>query len=296
MSVLVNIYRKVLPESLRYKILRWRTAGRLNRLKTRILEYYKKNPSGDSELNEALVFLRKNPLTVFPYEFSKKYNPQNIQVLRDDSTGLSYVMHGSHKLYFKKGLTPEQIRHMYSFLLCEQDPGSPHCYLDKDFSLGKNAVLADVGCAEGIFSLMNIEKVKEVVLFEADSDWIEALEQTFQPWKEKVTLVNKFVSDASLNKFISLDDYFRTKKIDFLKIDVDGAEDELLKGAQELITKSKLQIALCTYHKQGDAEKFNMFLQKFNYKTSFSKNYMLFYFDDHFEPPYFRKALLRASN
>lgn len=296
MNKLKSIYRRLLPESIRYKILQWRKAYKLHALKKAILDFYRRHPSDEAEINEALTFLKNNPLTVFPYPFSEKYKPQHIHVHTDIATGLRYVMYHQHKLFFKRSLTVEEIQHSYSFLLCEQDSESPHCYLHDGFLLNKDAVLADIGCAEGIFSLMNIDTVKHVYLFEANKEWIEALEQTFTPWQEKVTIVNKFVSDKTAGDFICLDDYFDTVKPDFLKIDVDGAEADLLKGSETLITSAKLQIALCTYHKQNDATEFETYLQHRNYNTAFSKNVMLFYFDEAFNPPYFRKALLRAYN
>lgn len=47
-------------------------------------------------------------------------------------------------------------------------------------------MIADIGSAEGNFSLSNIENVKKVYLFESDKEWIEALEATFRPWRDKV--------------------------------------------------------------------------------------------------------------
>lgn len=296
MSLIAGIYRSLVPESIRYRVLRYRTARKLHGIKQNILNYYKSHPTGEAEINQALSFLEAHELTVFPYRFSEKYSPDTITVLLDEASQLHYVMLNSHRLYFKRGLTAEQIRHAYAFLLCEQDPESPHCYLPGDFKLEVGAVLADVGCAEGIFTLMNIDTVKKAVLFEADQGWMEALEKTFAPWKEKVSLVNKFVSDRTEGNFVRLDDHFREQKPDFLKIDVDGAEDELLRGSRELLSSQKLQVALCTYHKQQDAQKFEKLFREMNYQTSFTKNYMLFYFDEAFEAPYFRKALLRAVN
>ena len=76
----------------------------------------------------------------------------------------------------------------------EQDHRSPHRYFDhiEEF---KDKVLLDVGAAEGILSLMAIEQVKHVYLFECSEDWIDALNKTFEPWKDKVTIIKKFVSD-----------------------------------------------------------------------------------------------------
>ena len=70
------------------------------------------------------------------------------------------------------------------------------CYLSDNFTVQQDDVLLDVGSAEGIFALTHIEKLKHVVLFERNAQWVEALEATFAPWKEKVTIIRKYVSDC----------------------------------------------------------------------------------------------------
>lgn len=52
-------------------------------------------------------------------------------------------------------------------------------------------------------------------------------------------------------KTISIDDMVREKKpekIDFIKLDIEGAELECLKGAEETIKKFKPELAVCLYH------------------------------------------------
>lgn len=50
---------------------------------------------------------------------------------------------------------------------------------------------------------------------------------------------------------ISIDDYVKEnkiKKIDFIKLDIEGAELECLKGAKETLLKHKPKLAICLYH------------------------------------------------
>jgi len=51
------------------------------------------------------------------------------------------------------------------------------------------------------------------------------------PWKEKVVIVNKFISNTTEDNHITLDDFLAGNKIDFIKADIEGAERKLLKGA-----------------------------------------------------------------
>ncbi|MBK6977601.1 MAG: FkbM family methyltransferase [Cytophagaceae bacterium] len=80
-------------------------------------------------------------------------------------------------------------------------------------------------------------------------------EATFAPYKDKVTIVEKYVSDHDDEKCIKLDTYFKTSdKVTFIKADVEGAEGEVLKGAEKLIqNQTNLKVAVCTYHRQADA-------------------------------------------
>lgn len=42
------------------------------------------------------------------------------------------------------------------------------------------------------------------------------------------------------------------EKVDFIKLDIEGAEIEALKGAKDTIKKQKPKLAVCVYHKQED--------------------------------------------
>jgi 16S rRNA A1518/A1519 N6-dimethyltransferase RsmA/KsgA/DIM1 with predicted DNA glycosylase/AP lyase activity len=56
----------------------------------------------------------------------------------------------------------------------------PHQYQTSYFQVKKNDILLDVGCAEALFSLDVIDKVKKVILFESDSVWFDPLKATFE--------------------------------------------------------------------------------------------------------------------
>ncbi|MCX7998577.1 MAG: FkbM family methyltransferase, partial [Leptospiraceae bacterium] len=45
------------------------------------------------------------------------------------------------------------------------------------------------------------------------------------------------------------------KQVDFIKIDTEGAEKEIIKGAKETIRKFKPRMAIAAYHLPDDKEK-----------------------------------------
>ncbi|MDR0737564.1 MAG: FkbM family methyltransferase, partial [Prevotellaceae bacterium] len=171
-------------------------------------------------------------------------------------------------------------------------------YETAGFHVSESDVVVDAGVAEGNFALSVIEKVKKIYLFEMDKAWITALEATFAPWKEKVVIVNKYVSDVNEKNRITLDAFFGNEKIDFIKADIEGAEIQLLEGAKAILSrKTPLKAVLCTYHKHNDAEMLQQTLAEKGFRTEFSNGYMIFFYEmcDKFEPPYLRRGLIRAE-
>ena len=263
-----------------------------------ILSFYSKNPPNDEETKAALNYLRKHPLSNFYGNFQEQYCADEIEVYTDNENGLRYVIENNNRLYFKKSQNKRTIQLIYNQLRIEQDPESPHCYTDKQFFVNKETILADVGCAEGYLSFQHIENLKKVYLFESDPEWIEALEATFRPWKHKVEIVRKFVSDKTNDNEVNLDAFFKeTKEIpNFYKIDVEGAEESVLKGMKGLLQKPPLQIALCTYHNAEDLEKFTRFFTEKEFNVYPNPGLMIFMNDlKNLKPPYFRTGLIKAT-
>lgn len=284
-----RIYRIVVPKFIRKKI-------RLKILRTAILTFYSKPSSTISkELSDVLDYLKNNPVSIFPYPFQHNYNEHEIKVFRDEEKKLHYVWLDGHQLYFKRRWSEKRIRHSFNELKKEQDLQSPHQYLCDNFQVEEGDILADIGVAEGNFSLGAVEKAKALYLFETDTEWIDALNATFEPWKEKVHIINKFVGGKISSNQTTLDEFFKDKPLTFLKIDVDGAEADLLKGSEKLLSRqSPLKIALCTYHKQNDETEFTALLKDKGFIVSHSDGFMLFHTDKKIKAPYFRRGLIRA--
>jgi hypothetical protein len=281
----------IVPEPLR-KIIRKKT------LKSRILRYFNSLPKEEvnEEQSEVLKYLKNNPLTIFPYDFQSLYSPENIEVFYDDVNRMHYVFLDGKRLYYKKGLSKKNIRKSFSELLGEQDMNSPHRYLTKDFN-ANNCVIADIGAADGNFSLSVIDIAKKIVLFEYDPKWVKALRLTFAPWPEKVEIISKRVAEHDNEKDINFSTFYKTSPdINFLKIDVDGAEEEVLRSCQGALSSGKpMKIALCTYHKDNDESKFTALLQSHGFNVSYSDGYMIYYYDKKMRTSYLRRGLIRAT-
>ena len=266
-------------------------------LKRKLLFYFFLHPGVRKKYIDEIEFIRDESIDtysyIFPYPFILDYSLKDIAVFKDDNLALYYVLHGIKKLYFSKKFdTIEKVKIAYYCALIEQDNKSPHRYLDESFDIKQDDVVLDVGAAEGLLGLVNIEKIKKLYVFEVDNDWVDALKATFEPWKEKVEIVHKYVSDFNTDSNISLDAFLNEKRINLIKIDVEGVEKRILSGACKTLSKTE-KVIVCTYHNHYDEDIFKDLLFSYGFNISYSSGYMLFILKKLY-PPYFRKGLIRA--
>jgi hypothetical protein len=291
-KILFGIYRVVVPKPLRTAILR-------KRMRRQILDYYASMPDCELDIQKRRVlhWLSKNRLEIFPYSFGRKYRPENVEVFTDEEKKMKYVMLEGKRLYFKKRWGKKRISRGFSDLQREQDPESPHRYLTEEFTVGDDDVIADIGAAEGNFSLSVAEKVKKIYIFEYDKEWSEALKATFEPFGDKVEIINKRVADFDDEKHIRFDTFAASREpVNFLKIDVDGAERAVLKSCEPLFEqKTPMRVALCTYHMADDERVFSRLLRRHGFDVKPSDGYMIHFYDKKIEAPWLRRGLIRGT-
>lgn len=282
------LYRLFVPKILRTYL--WKKY-----LKKKIIKEY--NYSNDKEIIDIINNINKNGLKIISSTLTKNYNKNKIKVLYDKILKLKYVNYKKNKpIYFIKKWSKSRIQKALNQLYIEQDLNSPHRYLTKEFNVNKETIVADIGCAEANFSLDIIDKVKHIYLFETNNVWKEPLKATFRKYKDKITIVNKKFSNIDSKSSVDGSKFLKNKGVNFLKIDVDGYEDEVMSNLEVLIAESKkMKIALCTYHSNDDYKKYSALLKKYNYSTSHSNGYMIFYWDKKLDKPYLRRGVLRAE-
>jgi hypothetical protein len=278
------------------------TREELKQLIKHINLYFYYNATKKKGYCEEIQFLNESNNTsdiiryVFPYSFVLKYKHESVEVNVDNETGLLYVMHNGKKLFYNRDyITKEGVQRRYNSVCIEQDEKSPHRYLSNTFNMDDSSVVADIGAAEGNFSIEIIDKAKMLYIFESDKKWVEALNKTFEPWKHKVQIVNKYVSNVNNETCITLDSFFNEKTVDFIKLDVEGAEISVLERASAILSRNTpLRLAVCTYHYADHTLLVERMLKARNFVCRYSDGYMLYIYDI-LCPPYFRRGLIRAS-
>ncbi|HET9570022.1 MAG TPA: FkbM family methyltransferase [Bacteroidales bacterium] len=218
-----------------------------------------------------------------------------MEVFKDASKDLFYVLQNGKKLYYSRHYTTmEAVQNSYCSLVAEQNPDSPHLYLKEGFQVNEGDFVVDLGAAEGNFSLDIVEKAGKIIIVEAENHWIEALNATFEPWQDKVEIIHKYISNINNDRCATLQSLVGNHPIDFLKLDVEGAEGDILNSSSDLLLRKQIRkLAVCTYHRKDDEKQFKLLFNKYDYEIVQTPGYMLFVYGK-LTPPFFRKVMIQA--
>ena len=265
----------------------------------KILKHYE-GKTVTPEQQTALDYLRQYGIDIFPYRHLRATKLADVVVLTDPELALPYVMMNGKRLYYPADMTQREIQWGYhEEQVVSQHLESPHRYLTQDFKAEADDIVVDCGAAEGNFALDVVDKVKKVYLFEPAERWQKPLNATFAPWKDKVVIVRKLLSNETNETCVSLDNYFAGSHEvpTMIKMDIEGYEGCALHSAERLLRAEKgiRKVAVCTYHRQDDELNLGTFLRDCGFKTETSKGYMVVVYDDDVKPPYLRRGIMRAQ-
>jgi FkbM family methyltransferase len=173
------------------------------------------------------------------------------------------------------------------------DTNDWHYYQKQHTEIEQGEVLLDIGTAEGLMPLTVIDKCEHIYMIEPSVAFFNTLHKTFRNEANKTTIYNCAVGNedgmisfdensldgaisAKTNVILStipihkIDTIFnQNQKITYLKADIEGFEQEMLKGAAETIKRNKPKIAITTYHTQNDPKEIialiTSFVPEYNY-------------------------------
>lgn len=144
-------------------------------------------------------------------------------------------------------------------------------YFCNDCRINPSDIVIDLGASPGDFSALAIyHGAHKVFCFDPDKSSI--LSETSEQYNGKIEVIPKFVSDKTSNKSsITLDNFcseMSLTRLDFIKMDIEGAELLALEGAKDTINKFQPKMSICVYHDLEHYSKIKSFVQ------SISPNYL----------------------
>ena len=194
---------------------------------------------------------------------------KNAKILINTSKFLFEVQHN----LLNHGFTKEQILDAH-ILLSMYKPGG---YFDVPFlNFSSNEIFVDAGAyhLETTRSLANFSRLKKTFAFEPNPESFRICERIKQQynmdyvnlypygtWSKKAVLHFDTTTDtgSTINdsgdtdiEVVSIDDIIGDAKVTFIKMDIEGAELESLKGSAKTIVNNHPKLAICIYHKPED--------------------------------------------
>ncbi|GFI01448.1 hypothetical protein IMSAGC005_00270 [Lachnospiraceae bacterium] len=250
--------------------------------------------SKDVEIRKVLDYYQDKGFNIYGYYDKEPSLPCFVE---RDKEGWPFIMFEGKRMYYPKeyAFAREDGRECVYDVLFEQGEHSPHQYITKEGQIQEGSIIIDAGVCEGNFSLRYIDRAKKVYLIESDPEWMAALRRTFKDYEDKVVFCQKFLTRYDSATTITLDTLVK-EKIDFLKMDIEGAEVDALLGGKEVLKRSNANCAICSYHRKNDAENISWIMKKLGYHTSESEGYMFFVYDERIADSMdFRRGLVYAD-
>ncbi len=167
----------------------------------------------------------------------------------------------------------------FNQIVCESfDPNDWHYYQKTHTEVEKGEIILDIGTAEGLLPLLVIDKCDHIYMVEPSRIFCECLKKTFTNHLDKITIFNVAIGNEDGNilfdensidgkvtqennnnaytiDIYKIDSLLKNKeKITYLKADIEGFEQEMLKGAEQTIKRNKPKIAITTYHEENNPD------------------------------------------
>ncbi len=171
----------------------------------------------------------------------------------------------------------------------------------KKYKINKDDIVIDAGAYDGVFTIVAaklVGKNGKVIAFEPDAQNYKMLAANIKLNNlNNVILINKGLwSDSTILKFknigsgiasvnhngdisipvVSLDEairQLRINRIDFIKMDIEGAELEALKGCENILQNNDVKLAIASYHIVNGKQtyiKLEKMLEEYGYRAETS--------------------------
>lgn len=145
-------------------------------------------------------------------------------------------------------------------------------YFMNSCRIEKDDLVIDLGAAPGDFGALAIfHGAKKVYCFDIKTD--SSLIDTSKLNDNKIVSISSYVSDSHKEGFSTTLDHFASQlgaeKINFIKMDIEGAEIEAINGAKKVIATHQPKMAICVYHDYSHYHRIKNTIKKINPRYKF---------------------------
>lgn len=268
-----GIIQKIIPTNVRETLSKIPIINKLNKWSNIHMINKLYGSSDDPQMIELLTYLSETGGEIIDGILIQQmmvfeYLNIDVNVAYDEQFGLPYVIHNNKKMFFPKEMSEEGIKAYYRSNLLEQDIRSAHCYFTDMSIYPKGGTYVDLGAAEGNFSLDLIDRAGHIYLFEGDEIWKKPLNATFKPYADKVTIINKYVTDEESDTTTTLKHYFGADNlVHVVKMDIEGAETTVIRDNKAFFNEHfETTLVACTYHLENDEAEIKRILDNYSFR------------------------------
>ena len=110
-----------------------------------------------------------------------------------------------------------------------------------------------------------------------------------------MVFIPKNLSDENTKTSTTLDSIIQSSRVDFVKMDIEGAETKALLGGINVLRNCAPRLSVCTYHRERDMEYIIFLLESLEYEVRPAEGYMFFLYDPNIDNTLdFRRGIVRA--
>ena len=245
--------------------------------------------------------------TLNPRTLNPKHLPIKIDVIETDGDFKKLRFNNKHNLWFPCTTRVNEDLWNEYLSVTWNSPVNSHYYFRDTVRIQPGDVCLDCGTCEGIFALLALEAgAKKVICIEPNEVMISCLQKTFfnEIRQEKIFIYQAALGGCCGETFFSYDASYpsygtignantlhRSKiplktidaivneikldSIHFIKMDIEGAELEAIKGASQTILTNRPKLAITTYHNTYDFKCLSIILDSYQ-MTSLARGITLF--------------------
>lgn len=211
------------------------------------------------------------------------------RVLTDDGKFLEIALNDT-KIAVSKGVfKPGELAWLYQEVF-EPYPRNPHVYFRGAVRVAPGDVVIDAGACEGFFVMQALEAgCSHVYAFEPVKVLTEGLTRTFAgndrvelvsaglsdtKGRAKISLGKAFICEAKIDSsgseeiaLTTIDAFVQARgltNVDFIKMDIEGAEIKAIQGAEEVLRRFAPKLAIAVYHEYETAERLKALILQIN--------------------------------